>query len=88
MSKKRNINFDIRQIVSVPVKKSIYGHETPKIELCLKNWPINMCIDPISLQLVGFFIIFDNLLFSLNLKNFQTLITCNSKTTIHRLKKF
>ena len=35
--------------------ENIYGHETPKIEFCLKNWPINMCIDPISLQLVGLF---------------------------------
>ena len=42
MSKKQNINFDIPQIVSVPVKKNIYGHETPKIEFCSKNWPINM----------------------------------------------
>ena len=54
MSKKPNINFDIRQIVSVPVKKSIYGHETPKIEFPLKNWYINMYIVPIILFLVLF----------------------------------
>ena len=37
MSKKRNINFDIRQIVSVPVKKNIYGHETPEYRILLEK---------------------------------------------------
>ena len=83
MSKKRNINFDIRQIVSVPVKKNIYGHETPKIEFCLKNWPINMCIDPISLQLVGLFYNYQSsLIFSKfeKLSNFEYLYLKNYYT--------
>ena len=49
-AKNRNIDFDIRQIVSVPVKISFMAKNPQKLDFA---W-INMRIDPIKLQMVGF----------------------------------
>ena len=58
----------------------IYGHKPSKIGICLKNWPINMSIDPKTLQLVGLFYNYLSSPFFLNLKkilNFEYLYLKN-----------